>query len=362
MTVQMPISARACVLVFAAFCLAQAATAQTRSGAANAKGATAPVQTDEPPAMNVTEWLQRMHAGGRQRNYVGTFVVSAPGGDLSSARIWHVRDGEHQIERIEALSGPPRSTFRRNRNVMTFLPEAKVVKVEKRENLDLFPNLPEKPDSSISDFYDVRAIGKDRVAGFDADVVQLVPHDGLRFGYRIWSERRSGLVVKLQTIDSDSRVVEQSAFSELQLDAPVKAQALSQMMANTTGYRIEKLELERSNAQDEGWTLSTPVAGFKPRSFFRRPMAAAADDSSGKAKQDTATVQWTFSDGLASVSLFIERYDAARAPRDGVLTIGATNAIRRRLPAPASDWWLTAVGEVPPQTLNAFAQSLARTR
>jgi len=45
-----------------------------------------------------------------------------------------------------------------------------------------------------------------------------------------------------------------------------------------------------------------------------------------------------------------------------VLTIGATNAIRRRLPEPANDWWLTAVGEVPQQTLNAFAQSLARTR
>lgn len=364
MTVQMPISARACALVFAAFCLAQVATAQTRSGAANAKSA-ATAQTDEPPAMSITEWLQRMHAGARQRNYVGTFVVSAPGGDLSSARIWHVRDGDHQIERIEALSGPPRSTFRRNRNVMTFLPEAKVVKVEKRENLDLFPNLPDKPDSSIGEFYDVRAIGKDRVAGFDADVVQLVPHDGLRYGYRIWSERRSGLVVKLQTIDSDSRVVEQSAFSELQLDAPVKAQALAQMMANTSGYRIEKLELERSSAQDEGWTLSTPVAGFKPRSFFRRPMAGDNNggNSGGKQKpQDATTVQWTFSDGLASVSLFIERYDAARAPRDGVLTIGATNAIRRRLPEPASDWWLTAVGEVPQQTLNAFAQSLARTR
>ncbi|MDH6169720.1 sigma-E factor negative regulatory protein RseB [Variovorax boronicumulans] len=356
MTVQMPISARAFVLVFAAFCFAQVATAQNRSGPATAKGAAA-AQTDEPPAMSVADWLQRMHTGARQRNYVGTFVVSAPGGDLSSARIWHVRDGDHQIERIEALSGPPRSTFRRNRNVMTFLPEAKVVKVEKRENLDLFPNLPDKTDSSIGDFYDVRAIGKDRVAGFDADVVQLVPHDGLRFGYRIWSERRSGLVVKLQTIDSESRVVEQSAFSELQLDAPVKAQALAQMMTNTSGYRIEKLELERTTAQDEGWTLSAPVAGFKPRSFFRRPTAGG-----DKSKQDAATVQWTFSDGLASVSLFIERYDAARAPRDGMLTIGATNAIRRRLPEPASDWWLTAVGEVPPQTLNAFAQSLARTR
>jgi len=358
MTVQMPISARAFVLVLAAFCLAQIASAQTRSSAANTRGAASAQTTGEAPVMSVTEWLQRMHAGARQRNYVGTFVVSAPGGDLSSARIWHVRDGEQQIERIEALSGPQRSTFRRNQSVMTFLPEAKVVKVEKRENLDLFPNLPDKQDSSIGEFYDVRSIGKDRVAGFDADVVQLTPHDGLRFGYRIWSERRTGLVVKLQTLDDQSRVVEQSAFSELQLDVPVKAQALAQMMANTAGYRIEKLELERTSAQDEGWTLSAPVAGFKPRSFFRRP---AAGGDKNAAMQDR-TVQWIFSDGLASVSLFIERYDAKRAPRDGVLTIGATNAIRRRLPEPANDWWLTAVGEVPQSTLDAFAQSLARTR
>lgn len=353
----MPLSARAFALVLAAFCLSQTACAQTRSDASNPKSSATPTPGSEPPAMSVSDWLQRMHAGARQRNYVGTFVVSAPGGDLSSARIWHVRDGDMQIERIEALSGPPRSTFRRNQNVMTFLPEAKVVKVEKRENLDLFPNLPDKPEQSMGEFYDVRAIGKDRVAGFDADVVQLVPHDGLRFGYRIWSERRTGLVVKLQTVDAESRVVEQSAFSELQLDAPVKAHVLSQMMANTSGYRVEKLALERSTAQDEGWTLSTPVAGFKPRSFFRRP--AAAGDNPG---QDATTVQWTFSDGLASVSLFIERYDEKRTPRDGVLTIGATNAIRRRLPEPASDWWLTAVGEVPQQTLNAFARSLARTR
>jgi sigma-E factor negative regulatory protein RseB len=354
MTVPMPLSARAFALVFAAFCLAHVAAAQTRSGTTEAKGTAATQAGDAPPALGVVEWLQRMHSGARQRNYIGTFVVSAAGGDLSSARIWHVRDGEMQIERIEALSGPPRSTFRRNQHVMTFLPESKVVKVEKRENLDLFPNLPDKPDVSIGDFYEVRALGKDRVAGFDADVVQLVPHDGLRFGYRIWSERRSGLLVKLQTVDSESRVVEQSAFSELQLDAPIKAQALLQMMSNTSGYRVEKLELERSSAHDEGWTLKAPVAGFRPRSFYRRP--------AGDKTANERTVQWTFSDGLASVSLFIERYDEKRAPRDGVLTIGATNAIRRRLPEPASDWWLTAVGEVPQQTLNAFAQSLARTR
>jgi sigma-E factor negative regulatory protein RseB len=308
--------------------------------------------------MGVNEWLQRMHAGARQRNYVGTFVVSAPGGDLSSARIWHVRDGEHQIERIEALSGPPRSTFRRNRNVMTFLPEAKVVKVEKRENLDLFPNLPDKPDSSIADFYDVRAIGKDRVAGFDADVVQLVPHDGLRFGYRIWSERRSGLVVKLQTIDSDSRVVEQSAFSELQLDAPVKAQALSQMMANTTGYRIEKLGAGAQQCAGRGLDFECTRAGFQAAQFLppRPRWTPAASPSRTPAPcSGPSPTAWP---RCRSSSSATTRARAARRRDDH-------RRDQRHSPPPArTGQRLVAdgVGEVPPQTLNAFAQSLARTR
>ena len=37
---------------------------------------------------------------------------------------------------------------------------------------------------------------------------------------------------------------------------------------------------------------------------------------------------------------------------------GATQTLTRRI----QDWWLTAVGEVPPQTLRAFAQSLERRK
>ena len=45
-----------------------------------------------------------------------------------------------------------------------------------------------------------------------------------------------------------------------------------------------------------------------------------------------------------------------------LLATGATNTLTRRLSDKGGDWWLTAVGEVPPQTLRAFAQSLVRTR
>ena len=295
-----------------------------------------------------------MHAASRQFSYVGTFVVSATTGNLSSARIWHVAQGDLLMERVESLSGAPRSTFRRNGQIMTFLPEDKVVKSEKRENLDFFPNLPGAPDSTIGELYDAQMLGKGRVAALDADVVQLVPRDALRFGYRVWCERRTGLVVALQTVDRDGRVVEQSAFSELQFNAPVKVKALQQMMSDTTGYRIEKAELERTTAAAEGWNLRESVPGFRAINCYRRSL-------DGHAKPER-TMQWTFSDGLASVSLFVEPFDVRRAAREATLALGATHTMTRRLADRDGDWWLTAVGEVPAQTLDAFAQALVRVR
>ena len=42
------------------------------------------------------------------------FVVSSNTGSMSSARIWHACEGDLQVERVESLTGAPRSTFRRN--------------------------------------------------------------------------------------------------------------------------------------------------------------------------------------------------------------------------------------------------------
>ncbi|WP_227753848.1 MULTISPECIES: MucB/RseB C-terminal domain-containing protein [Ramlibacter] len=299
----------------------------------------------------VAEWLPRMHDASRQRSYIGTFVVSTNGGAMSSARIWHTADGQLQVERVESLTGAPRSVFRRNEQVVTFLPEAHVVRTERRESLGLFTNLIKGPGGSVPDFYTARRVGADRVAGFETDVVQLQPRDALRYGLRIWSERKSGLVVKLQTLDQDGSVLEQSAFSELVLDAPVRADKLSQMMHATDGWRVEKSEVTRTSPEAEGWQMHEAVPGFHPLNCYKRPVAGAPGPE--------GTMQWVFSDGLAAVSLFLEPYDANHHAQEGATANGATQSLARRI---QGNWWLTAVGEVPPATLRAFAQNLERRR
>ena len=114
--------------------------------------------------VSVSRWLMRLHDAARSRTYAGTFVVTA-GDTLSTSRIWHVCDGQQQIERVDALTGTARSTFRRNEQVMTFLPDRRVVISETRDSLGLFPNLLNRADSSIARYYRLKTLGQERVAG-----------------------------------------------------------------------------------------------------------------------------------------------------------------------------------------------------
>jgi sigma-E factor negative regulatory protein RseB len=344
--------------LFIAFGLVLSAAFSPLVAQAQSTGAaTAAVQPTGQGAISVNEWLTRMHEASMQkRSYVGTMVQSSREG-MSSARIWHACDGVSQVERIEALTGVPRSSIRKNDKMLTFIPEAKLVRMEKREGMGErmgtnanFTELLKPGASNIPDFYSVKSLGQERVAGLEAEVVQLIPRDGLRYGYRLWTERKSALVLKLQTLDASGVVLEQAAFSELQLDAPVKADKLKQMMKPVEGWRVEQVDVVKTTAAAEGWQLKAAVPGFKSVNCYKRGSASASmsDDS----------VQWVFSDGLATVSLFLENFDKARHTQEGVGAAGATNSLFRRL----QDHFLTAVGEVPLQTLRDFAGALERKK
>jgi sigma-E factor negative regulatory protein RseB len=90
-------------------------------------------------------------------------------------------------------------------------------------------------------------------------------------------------------------------------------------------------------------------------SCHRRP-AQDAQSASG------TVLQWIFSDGLATVSLFIEDLIAGHHGPEGLRVMGATHTLSRSVPDKAGGWWLTVVGEVPAQTLQAFALALERRK
>ncbi len=311
----------------------------------------AAAQPGEP--LDAAAWIARMRQAAIERNYSGTFVVLAAHGGMSSARVWHACDGQSQIERVEALSGTPRIVFRRDSEVRTFLPQERIVRSEMQRAPGTFPALPQASGVLPKRHYQVQMGGQERVAGLDAEVLSFVPRDAWRYGHRVWIDRASGLLVKMQTIDGEGRVLEQAAFSELTMGVPLGLQSMGRMMDDVAGYRLVTVATQPTSAQAEGWSMAENLAGFASQGCYNRRSLAPAEPAQ-------PVLQCIYSDGLASLSVFLEPYDVRRHPlAPQALHLGATQVLAQKV---GGETWVTAVGEVPERTLRQFMQALRHGR
>lgn len=314
-------------------------------------------QPQEPVPLEKTEvraWLLRIHDAAQKRNFQGTFVVSA-GGQVASSRIAHYCEAGSQFERIESLDGQMRRVFRHNDLVATLWPASRVAVLEHRETLGTFPALLHNDGERLSEHYEVRKLGFDRVAGHEADVLMVSARDPYRYGYRLWADKDSGLLLRAEVLNEDEEVLESSAFSEVSIGVKSQPESVVKPMKKLSGYRVDRPALSKTHYEQEGWVYKLLVPGFRHVNCVKRSLArSSSQESGGEAGREI--LQTIFSDGLAHVSVFVEPFDPSRHRREMLMSMGATHTLVRRY----KDWWITAVGEVPPATLRLFVQGLER--
>ena len=348
----LPRSIRALIVAGAAVAVLASSASAARAGEGT------PAQARE-----VRSWLLRIHEAAGHRNFQGTFVVSG-GGAVSSARIAHYCEGKNQFERSESLDGQPRRVFRYNDVVHTVWPGARLAVVEQRDLLSSFPALLQAGDDRIAEFYEVRSLAPDRVAGHDANVLQVKPKDGYRYGYRLWADQASGLLLRADVLGERGDVLETSAFSEVSIDVKPQPESVllpMKRLEKLDGYRIVRPTLAPTTLEAEGWTLRVGVPGFRQVSCVKRPIEGASPDdrdpsmlANGPAA--TPVLQTIYSDGLTYVSVFIEPFDPQRHTRPMSTAVGPTQTLMQQ----QGDWWVTVIGDVPPATLRQFAKGLER--
>ncbi len=302
-------------------------------------------------ARTASQWLLRMHEAPRHHNYMGTLVVSS-GAMMASSRVWHVCDGDVILERVQSLNGVPRITFRRDQNVITFLPKTKRAFTEIRDSLGLLNSRVSATDTTVDQFYTARFLGAERLAGLEVDVVLIEPRDKYRFAYKIWTEKQTGLIVKMETLNEQGYTMDQVGYTEMRLSPAITPRHVANLMAQTQGYTVQSLEVKKTSAQAMGWSIKKDVPGFKSMSTYLRPAEAGLKHQ---------TVQWIFSDGLASVSVFIDPFDPHLHRQEGLMITGATHTWVKRLQMHKQDWVVTVVGEVPVATLQLFSKSIDRS-
>lgn len=332
-------------MVGAFWTVASGARAQAGAGAAEPAAS----------AREMRAWLMRIHDAAGHRNFQGTFVVSG-GGAVSSARIAHFCEGPNQYERSESLDGQARFVFRHNNLVHTVWPGTRVALVEQRTLLASFPALLQAGDDRIADFYDVRPDGVERVAGHEANVLLVRSKDLFRYGYRLWADRASGLLLRADVLGERNEVLETSAFSEVTIGVKPQPESVLLPMKRLDGYRVLRPMLTPTPLEAEGWALRQPAPGFRQVSSVKRPMDGPGTDEKDSSKLQV--LQVIYSDGLTYVSVFIEPFDTRRHTRPMLASIGATQTLMLQ----QGEWWVTVVGDVPPSTLRWFAKGLEHTQ
>lgn len=294
-------------------------------------------------ARTEAQWLDAARQAAQRVNYTGTIVYQA-GGEISSSRITHLFDGARSHERIQTLDGKPREFLRRRSDsddeVQCLIPEAKKIVVEKRSVEESFPSLSSATAEEILERYDARLGPYERVAGFEARSVALEPRDGARYAYRLWLERASGLLLKSQTLNERREVIEQISFSDLRIGERIDRTALKPAWS-TSGWSVVRSDYRPTSLARHGWVVPTPAGFRKTKEVMRRMDGADA-------------MQVVFADGLATVSVFIEPGAPEAEPAAAVQVHGPTAAYSRRV----ADALVTVVGEVPPGTIRAVAQSV----
>lgn len=322
------------------------ATGTALSGAAPAQEARA--RTD-------VQWIQAVQQAAQKVNYEGNIVYQA-GGEMRSSRATHFFDGNTSHERIQTLDGKAREYIRRRSGtsdeVQCLIPDSRRIVINQRKVEESFPGLSSASPEEILERYTLKLGDVERVAGIECQMLTLEPKDHARYGYRLWVDRTSGLLLKAQTLNRRQEVIEQIAFSDVRIGEKIDRAKLRPSWS-TEGWSVERQDHRKTDLAQHGWTVPAPAGFRKTREVARRIGSSDA-------------MQAIFSDGLATISVFIEPHSLLAAPApsptgslaastDTALQInGPTSAYSRRV----GDSLVTVVGEVPPSTVREVAGSV----
>lgn len=297
----------------------------------------------------VQSWLEKMHRATHTLNYIGTFVYGQ-GSHLSSVQLVHRTSQMGEQQRMVAMDGTGREVIRDGNKVMCIMPDSKAVVVSKVRADKQFPPAFLIKLDKLTPYYSFKMTGTGRVAGRKVQVISISPKDQYRYGHRLWIDEETGLLLKTHLLNTKNKPVEQFMFTRIEYLDSIADKLLTP--AND-GKDYTWYESKDEKTTEERKLLGMNVAWLPPG--FKHDMNKI------QKLPDTAipVEHMVFSDGLASVSVFIEE-ELQHDPSNlvGSSNLGAVNVHGRTL----GDYHVTVMGEVPHQTVQNISVSVDYTQ
>lgn len=324
----------------------QGCSVKSRIFAAAVLSAWAVAVSADPLWQSDLNWLKTMVVAARQTDYSGVFLYQY-NDHTESFHVAHIVDGGDEYSRLNGLDGARREIIRKNDQAWCYVGDNKAKKLG-RSGGRRFPVILPEQFSMLNENYHIKQTEEGRVAGYHAHAVMFKPKDTLRYGHRMWAHSDSGLLLKAEVLDERGQVVEQNTFITLTLGRNVDRSWLkaNQQDASSLEHATphEEMSQPESLSNASGWQVGMLPPGFRKVTEIRRSWH-------GKNGQVTHLV---FSDGLASISVFIEPLSGAQEDRPALSSRGAIQVYSKV----NGNYLTTVVGEAPPRTVMQIADSV----
>jgi len=288
--------------------------------------------------------IDEMSKASRDLNYDGIFIYQL-GKQIDTMRIIHKSGDDGIYERLVSLTGNEREVIRDKEVVKCFFPEDKKVFVDKSRVGKLISTYLPSPIKSISEFYSFELAGEDRVAGMEAWVVIIRPKDKYRYGYQLWIEKKSRLLLKSELKNQLGVTLEQIIFTQLEVFDEID-DALLQPSMSTEGFtwynNVKKVHFKVDN--EKQWKVTWIPVGFTMSEQKTERMITS----------QMPVEHFVYTDGLAMVSVYVEKINQQADTKAGLSSFGGINTYSTH----AEGYQITAVGEVPKDTVTLIAGSV----
>lgn len=291
------------------------------------------------------DWLMKINQAARMLDYEGVFVYQH-GTHLEAMRIFHKVENGSARERLVSLNGAQREIIRNKREVICYWPDKNSVMVEYRKaDSQSFPAILPERIQDLDDYYAMRLGNVERVTGRLAQLVVVKPVDKYRYGYHLWADKETGLLLKADLLDTQGRILEQFMFTHINIGTKIPDSALAPGVSGKGMVWHREDENQRTNPSKPGWVATQLPKGFRLSAHISRQTLM----------RKRPVEHLVYTDGLAAVSVFVEkRGDNSRPFMLGPSRMGAVNALGSRV----DDYQVTTVGEVPAETIALIGGSV----
>lgn len=282
------------------------------------------------------------HEQAKSLSYSGLLITES-GKYSQTSRLLHQSTGGNEFEVLERLDGQPAKWIRHNDQIQCVIPDRKMILTDRRHTSVSFPRVLAEANgaSMLERLYSISELPGRRVAGRAVRVLKLSPSDDMRYEYRLYLDRENKLLLRSELYSPQGEVLENVGFKEISFE-PALIENPSLMKAGP-GWRTSSTEVRSLDSNELPYDLPDLAFGFKKTDTVCRVKS-----------KDEQIHQTVYSDGLSTLSVFIQKHQANHSMPQVPMSHGAVMSKSET----QGGHMVTVLGEVPEKTLVLFLKSV----